>query len=724
MDTKAIKDLLRQEKYDDAGDLWMNSTDSPPSPAEIQEILSSLVKADQSETAETLALSLLEACEAMSDDEKLEISRPTLLAVPKSNELRQITADLYKSVNGSKEDFEVIWLAAGLDKNQPPVRALRTLDTCLDLKPGTYMGDCYDDRVIRIERLSPVGYYEYTEDDDESDIEPKELADSFKVLAEDDIRLLLLKNPDRVRELVEKDILALLTGMANAKGGDCDLDTLKETIVPDFLKGGEWSKWWTRARNVIKKSPHLTLEGKNPGTIKYHEGGISPEEEFAPLFEEARKPEELLDVCKKYVSATEKRGAELSEEFCSKIIESMARKTSNLIDRSAENSLDALLMVHEAIKLGCPKPEIELLEPQELLTLADDPAEMVNEISDKPRRHTALELLKQIPDSGDRLEKLLHLASCEHIEEIVAALVEAGKEDVVARAISEAVSNPISHVDICAWIWIGSKAATCPEPDMLNLLLKLLEAMVDVDHSPRLKAEQKKDFRAKVRKALASSNYARFSAILEQIDEQIAAVIKNRIERTEGLAQTVNEKLIFLLSDKFYSLFAEKKVDPWEDKNVLWSTEEALQKQHEILRHIKEVEMSENADRIGEAASFGDLSENAEWTAAVEERDMLAARARKMSDELAIAKAIEPQDILKDAVGIGSRVSLRRDDGESFDISFLGPWDSDPDNRIYPYTTPLAASLMGKKPGTKVMLTLDGSENEYEITDVNSAIDF
>ena len=51
-------------------------------------------------------------------------------------------------------------------------------------------------------------------------------------------------------------------------------------------------------------------------------------------------------------------------------------------------------------------------------------------------------------------------------------------------------------------------------------------------------------------------------------------------------------------------------------------------------RLITDVKIPENQDAIGRAASYGDLSENSEWEAAIEEQRNLTSRAKQMEEEL------------------------------------------------------------------------------------------
>ncbi|GAF78702.1 unnamed protein product, partial [marine sediment metagenome] len=92
-------------------------------------------------------------------------------------------------------------------------------------------------------------------------------------------------------------------------------------------------------------------------------------------------------------------------------------------------------------------------------------------------------------------------------------------------------------------------------------------------------------------------------------------------------------------------------------------------------------------------------------------------------DDLVRARVLDAGDVPADTVGVGSRVTVKRlSDGAEIEMSFLGPWDSDVENRAYSYRAPLAQALMGKTPGQTVTLKIDGPETEYTIQHLASAL--
>ena len=81
------------------------------------------------------------------------------------------------------------------------------------------------------------------------------------------------------------------------------------------------------------------------------------------------------------------------------------------------------------------------------------------------------------------------------------------------------------------------------------------------------------------------------------------------------------------------------------------------------LRELTEVKIPANQDAIGVAASYGDLSENSEWEAAMEEQRNLTSRAMAMEEELRNTGLIEEAvaAALSDTLDPAARTAACRD---------------------------------------------------------------
>jgi len=131
-----------------------------------------------------------------------------------------------------------------------------------------------------------------------------------------------------------------------------------------------------------------------------------------------------------------------------------------------------------------------------------------------------------------------------------------------------------------------------------------------------------------------------------------------------------------------------------------------------------------NSQAIEAARELGDLRENAEYQMAKEEQKLLLARQSELQTDLMRAKPTDFTDAPKENVGIGSIVNLiDSKSGENQKYVILGAWDSDPDNNILSYLTPLGQRLLGKKKGESVETEVEGNVQSWKIENLSRWID-
>jgi transcription elongation factor GreA len=136
-------------------------------------------------------------------------------------------------------------------------------------------------------------------------------------------------------------------------------------------------------------------------------------------------------------------------------------------------------------------------------------------------------------------------------------------------------------------------------------------------------------------------------------------------------------------------------------------------------KHIVDEEIPQNAEDLGRAASFGDISENAEYSAALEKQERLMRRLREVSDDLERARLLEIDEIGTDRVVIGTQVELRNTDtSEEKNFILLGPWDADIDRGIISYMSPVGRGLLGKKVGAKAEIELPEGKVNYDVLSI------
>ena len=137
------------------------------------------------------------------------------------------------------------------------------------------------------------------------------------------------------------------------------------------------------------------------------------------------------------------------------------------------------------------------------------------------------------------------------------------------------------------------------------------------------------------------------------------------------------------------------------------------------LKRLKEVDRPNNARAIEIARGHGDLSENADYSAAKEEQGMIEAKIRDFDSKLALAEVIDPTKLSGDRVQFGATVTIEdTDTGETSIYTIVGEHEADIKKRRISLVAPVARGLLGKRVGDDVTITTPKGKREFTISSV------
>ena len=147
---------------------------------------------------------------------------------------------------------------------------------------------------------------------------------------------------------------------------------------------------------------------------------------------------------------------------------------------------------------------------------------------------------------------------------------------------------------------------------------------------------------------------------------------------------------------------------------ILQETYRALEEEMKSIDKLKR----ETSVKIREAASHGDLKENAEYHAAREEQSLIVYK-KQLLQSHAPFQFIENGEIETDEVGFGNKVKIREEGkDESEDYYILGPIEFELD--LYPmivtYHSPFGQAIIGKKIDEYFTLEIGDKETKFTIT--------
>jgi len=138
--------------------------------------------------------------------------------------------------------------------------------------------------------------------------------------------------------------------------------------------------------------------------------------------------------------------------------------------------------------------------------------------------------------------------------------------------------------------------------------------------------------------------------------------------------------------------------------------------EHEELISVKRKEV---AERIKEAISYGDISENSEYDSAKNEQAELEERIHKLENMMRKAKIIDESKMSNDRVGIGLKVKVKlMETKEEYEYIIVGSTEADPFEGRISNESPVGEALLGKKKGEKVEIQVLEGIKHYQILDI------
>lgn len=159
-------------------------------------------------------------------------------------------------------------------------------------------------------------------------------------------------------------------------------------------------------------------------------------------------------------------------------------------------------------------------------------------------------------------------------------------------------------------------------------------------------------------------------------------------------------------------IFFAKKRRKKVMKNDIKLTKEGLEALKTELADLRDVKRPKLVDRLSNARSQGDLSENSDYQSAKEELEFLDGRIDELEEVIKGASVVPVSKA--GGVGVGTKVTVKVG-GSEVVFNVVGEWEADPMQKKISHESPLGKALIGKKVGDKVDVEAPAGKVAYEI---------
>lgn len=534
------------------------------------------------------------------------------------------------------------------------------------------------------------------------------LLDSFKALDHDDLRAMKLQRMEQLQDEAKNEPNGLIRRAATLYRGTITSTQLKKELAGSVIETKKWPTWWKGAKTAAAKDPWLKVEGTPTRPIfVLRKKPVSLVDEATTTLKHQNDLGERIAVLREYLKRSEdpEVQAQILDLAGSTVEKALEEKHANPDAHTHAHILDGILYLeenerkasvsaaeelHELLMEGSEEEGGKVLHPTAIDLLATQAS-----------REHAVSLLPQAL-GGDWAEKCIATLTdwpATVAEKVADKLVDTKHGPEILTIWDRVAPYPRRHPLMTYLLGkyfsdgVFEGVEKCPDAvSMVRVLLQLARILNEDRKKNQLHSRLlnrvmslltgKRSLLDRACDGISREDLGHYIGIVARAGDDFPAELEAYLDRTAG---------------KLYpDLLVQDEGQFWEDESRIFTTMEGLKRIKEEYRVLVDVKIPENSKAIGAAASLGDLSENSEWDAAMEEQRNLTGRAQEMDEQIRSAKLIEDQEIPEDMVAPGRRIKLVEEEGEgkTFEYRVLGPWDMTDDATIN-YMAPMAQGLLG-----------------------------
>ena len=538
------------------------------------------------------------------------------------------------------------------------------------------------------------------------------------------------ENPDEIEKMAKKEPVDLIIEILSICEDGCASTREIERTLGFLLGPVKGKKWWTATKKLLIKDPRVAVPTKKTEPYVLRDEPVKPEQEvLQDFFDEKRSKEKIALAEKLFDLATEK------EDLQADLPRVLEELTNAIMEARNLSQADRLYGIWVRNNLARDVEEdVEKLEPTSASILSDCEDDLPGLADLMPTKFHSrfLDLVTRVyPDDWKKIVvRLLQDTSLKFSGECAHFLIDRDESALLKKSLHTWLDEQTLKAPVLLWILKFRELAKFK--DLLAGLIgpRLLTAVFSaIDYESLQNATTRRIPLAEI----LSDDKELLPEILGKGTEENAKDLAQALLLNPGFEDLSKRSLLARFIKRYPEI--QSMVDGEDDSPSLESTsvvtdDSLIVSQASYDRKIADLDeltkekIPANSLAIEAARELGDLRENAEYQSAKDEQKLLLARQSELQGDIIRAKPTDFTDAPTDSVGIGSVVSLiDQANGEAQQYVVLGAWDSDPDNDVLSYLTPLGQKLLTKKIGEIVETQVEGNVQSWKIEGLSRWVD-
>ncbi|MDR1950530.1 MAG: transcription elongation factor GreA [Spirochaetaceae bacterium] len=525
---------------------------------------------------------------------------------------------------------------------------------------------------------------------------------------------------EKLHERVKNEPVWALKTVIKSFGNSCDIKRIKAELSPSVLSAGEWTAWSTKIREILKGDPSFGVSPENIDLFTVRERPISIEEKLYNEFKAERNFFDRVQTIRNFVAL---KDMEPDSEYFTEMFAYFSGYLRSLNQVTEQVVASYLLIKDLAGRYPQLGSSLQVNFLQIFEGISDVPAIFFN-LKDTKLKEEFLHHIKLfVPSWPDIYVKLFPYALA---NSMINNLEREGYEDKLVAMVVSCFENYRENREAVVWIYrnLGKtpwfEKAGIPFEKQLITLIYILDITYREIENHRDTSENRK-INKQVYTILFKDGL--LDSFVETADSDTILRIFTFLEDVKDLDPADKIKLRSKIQDKYPDLKFFGDTEKTVITRGLMVTAAMYEEKQRQLTRIMEVEVPANSKETAFALSLGDLRENAEYKAAKEKQEILNSMVAKLKDEIERAQLFDPGTINANRVSFGTKVVLDNDtSGNKEEYTILGPWESDPENRIISYLSPFGGAILNKKVGEKFDFSINDETISYTVEAISPVV--
>ena len=550
---------------------------------------------------------------------------------------------------------------------------------------------------------------------------PAFCVDKLEVLKSNDILVRSRTEADVIDEMIKKRPVDLMCEILSSAEGQAMTIMEIERTLARLIGPIKYKKWWTATKKLLIKEPRIGVPIKKPDPYIYRDEPVKPEEEILEQFHGTKNPKEKILLGEKLYALSE--NISVIREELPMILAELTDAIKNAKSLSQADRLHGVWVRNNLAR--DLHEDVEALEPSSasILDATNDYSELAAQLPSKYYKRYLDLIRRTYPDKHKQMiEDLLRNSNGKFTNECINFMLDNEQGERVNYCLDRWLNEQTIKGPLLLWV-VKNRNSKKYSPIIAPLLTpRLLAAMF---YAIDYEALQNASARRIPLGDLLSDDVDLIPDLLADANVETARDLAQTLLLNQGFEELTKKSLLARFIKKFPTVqgLLTGQTTKAEDDGLIVSQDsfDAAKAEYEDLIANK---IPQNKEAIATAREHGDLKENSEYKMARQDQDILLSRKNELEVDLSRARVTDFSEATTENVGIGCSVELEEGStGKKQCYAILGAWDSDPDNDILSYKTPLAQQLLGKKKGDTASTRIGGNEEVWTILEIKRWLD-